>query len=169
MREYEYVGPFDIQHRSLNSANAKSIESLEGLIQRLCELGFQCRQSDVITVTFVIDTAGRLRVADRHSEHVACALGRKVLSAGEMTFGWDADGCFVQNVTNQSTGYCPEESSWIAVEAALDRIVIRHPLFFEPAMCFRRCLQCGQTNLIKDENFVCAVCEAILPVDWNFS
>ena len=36
-------------------------------------------------ITFVIGVDGVLRVADRRSEHVACAGGGDVLSAGELT------------------------------------------------------------------------------------
>jgi hypothetical protein len=39
--------------------------------------------------TFVIDLNGELRIAPRRSEHVACAEGHAVLSAGEMTFRHD--------------------------------------------------------------------------------
>jgi hypothetical protein len=72
--------------------------------------------------TFVIDLNGDLLVADRRSEHVACAGGGPVLSAGEMFFLVEEDRVEVTDVSNQSTGYCPEPSSWPGVAAALDRI-----------------------------------------------
>lgn len=40
----------------------------------------------LIPATFVVDSEGHLRVADRHSEHIACAGGEPVLSAGEIFF-----------------------------------------------------------------------------------
>ena len=50
--------------------------------------------------------------------HVACAAGGPVLSAGEITFD---DDMTVAEITNQSTGFCPEPESWPAVSDALDR------------------------------------------------
>lgn len=43
-------------------------------------------------LTFVIDSSGILRLAPRRSEHVACAGGGPVLSAGEVTFAPGPDG-----------------------------------------------------------------------------
>ncbi|MEV4174966.1 hypothetical protein [Nonomuraea sp. NPDC049709] len=42
--------------------------------------------------TFVVDLDGTLRLAARRSEHVACAGGRPVLSAGEIAFERSAAG-----------------------------------------------------------------------------
>ncbi|CAM5508234.1 hypothetical protein STANM309S_03657 [Streptomyces tanashiensis] len=41
--------------------------------------------------TFVVGTDGILRLAPRRSEHVACAGGAMVLSAGEIGFVREAD------------------------------------------------------------------------------
>ncbi len=32
----------------------------------------------------------------------------------------------------------------------------------------RRCLACGQRNIVKDDWFVCGVCGKDLPAAWNF-
>lgn len=122
-----------------------------------------------LTVTFVVLPDG-LWVADRHSEHVACAQGAPVHSAGEMTFALDRRRSSVEvvYVTNQSTGYCPEPESWPAVEAALDAAGIAHPGRFSAEMVFRRCPKCASTNIVKDECFACAVCGADLPREWNY-
>ncbi|MFI6155182.1 hypothetical protein ACIBCA_21130 [Kitasatospora sp. NPDC051170] len=77
--------------------------------------------------TFVVDLGGALRLAPRRSEHVACAGGEPVMSAGEIGFGVAADGWEVVTVGNRSTGYCPDLSSWPAVAAALERIGLPHP------------------------------------------
>ena len=61
-----------------------------------------------ITATFVIDGDGILRLAPRRSEHVACAAGGTVMSAGEITFSTAGD---VSETSNHSTGYCPEPES----------------------------------------------------------
>jgi hypothetical protein len=45
--------------------------------------GQELNKDGLLVVTFAIDAKGSLRVADRRSEHVACAGGGPVLSAGE--------------------------------------------------------------------------------------
>ena len=42
------------------------------------------------------------------------------------------------------------------------------PAGFTHAVVFRRCEACGQRNVVKDDAFVCAVCDADLPAEWNF-
>ncbi|MFB4282460.1 MULTISPECIES: hypothetical protein [unclassified Nonomuraea] len=118
--------------------------------------------------TFVVDLDGTLRLAARRSEHVACAGGRPVLSAGEIAFERSADGGWaVEAVSNQSTGYCPDVTSWAAVEAALERIGVGHPGGFTHEVVFRRCPGCREINLVKEEDFVCAFCGGELPAAWN--
>jgi hypothetical protein len=118
--------------------------------------------------TFVIDLEGTMRLAPRRSEHVACAGGEPVLSAGEITFERGPDGWEVTSVTNQSTGYCPEASSWPGVGRALDRIGVPHPGRFTDEFTFRRCPRCAERNLVRDGYFICAICDADLPASWNF-
>src|SRR6185503_7650273 len=125
------------------------------------------RGGDRDAATFVVDREGVLRLADRRSEHVACAGGEEVLSAGEIFFA--GRGAEVVEVSNLSTGYCPEPSSWPAVAHALESAGIAHPGRFTAEMIFRRCTACGERNLVKDEVFVCAICDADLPGAWNFA
>ncbi|MGD1839969.1 MAG: hypothetical protein ACFB0B_03610 [Thermonemataceae bacterium] len=106
-------------------------------------------------------------ISDRHAEHVVCAGGQNVLSAGEMTFNFDLEDIYVGEVSNQSTGYCPKTESWKAVEIALDKIKIAHPDFFTSAFEFRYCENCQTKNLIKEEVYECSVCCADLSLDWN--
>jgi hypothetical protein len=120
-----------------------------------------------VTATFVIDETGRLRIADRRSEHVACAGGKPVLSAGEMTFTVTPRDLWVSWVTNQSTGYCPEPDSWPCVKAALTQASIESPDSFDQEFVFRRCPNCDSINLIKERVFECSVCETPLPQEWN--
>lgn len=91
-----------------------------------------------------------------------------MLSAGEMFFLVEGTRIQVAEVSNQSTGFCPEPESWPAVAAALDRIGIAHPGGFTAAVVFRRCERCGERNIVKDGWFVCGVCGADLPERWNF-
>lgn len=117
--------------------------------------------------TFVVDASGNLRLAPRRSEHVVCAGGGPVHSAGEVSFRKESGRWTVDEVSNQSTGYCPDVSSWPAVAEALDRAGISRPASFTHAVVFRRCASCGQLNIVREEHFVCVFCDAALPADWN--
>jgi hypothetical protein len=58
--------------------------------------------------------------------------------------------------------------SWPAVAAALDRIGVPHPGDFTDKVTFRRCPNCGERNIVRDEDFTCALCDSALPAHWNF-
>jgi hypothetical protein len=159
MRRYSYVGPDDIRKTALaatpRGTEIRAARDLEPF-------------ANGEPLTFVVGDDGMLRVADRRSEHVACAGGGEVLSAGELTAVRSGSGCRVIDVSNQSTGYCPEPESWKAVAEALDKAGIAHPGHFTFEAIFRRCTQCGERNLVKDAWFYCAICESALPENWNF-
>jgi len=167
MRFYGYVGPEEIRRKAKGAAGA-AIATPAALLEWLRATGQQPDESGLTTVTFVVDEVGRLRVADRRSEHVACAGGGRVRAAGEMAFAvekWPG----VVEVSNYSTGYCPEPECWPEVAQALDIIPLAHPGRFTRPVLFRRCPKCGQRNVVKDEWFVCAVCGTELPPAWNFA
>lgn len=117
--------------------------------------------------TFVVGTDGALRLAPRRSEHVACASGDRVLGAGEISFYRDAGRWVVNEVSNQSTGYCPDVASWPAVVQALDQADLDHPDCFTHAVVFRRCPTCQEHNIVREGHFVCVFCDADLPRRWN--
>ncbi|MFJ9708725.1 hypothetical protein [Streptomyces sp. NPDC101234] len=117
--------------------------------------------------TYVVGLDGRLRLAPRRSEHVACAGGAAVLGAGEITFVREADHWTVGEVSNQSTGYCPDVTSWPAVARALDRIPLGHPAGFTYEVVFRRCPRCAEHNIVREADFVCVFCGSELPTTWN--
>lgn len=119
--------------------------------------------------TFVVGLDGTLRLAPRRSEHVALAGGHDVLAAGEMAFAPAGPGWYVSAVTNQSTGYCPDPDSWPAVARALDRLGVHHPGHFTNEFIFRRCPTCGERNIVRDADFICAVCDSALPALWNLA
>lgn len=167
-RLYFYVGPEQIRARAIGAFPGTKIGSARDLENWLGSTGQRPNPEGLYVVTFVVDEQGRLRIADRGSEHVACAGGGPVLSAGEMFFRRSSDGAAVEEVSNQSTGYCPEPDSWPAVALALDRIGIPHPGRFTQEIVFRRCSSCGQRNIVKDGWFACGVCGAVLPEKWNF-
>jgi hypothetical protein len=110
---------------------------------------------------------GTLRLAARRTEHVACAQGAPVLAAGEIRFTRAELLPQVLEITNQSTGYCPEPESWPAVAAALGAIGLAAPDGYTRKFVFRRCPQCGQLNIVKDDWFYCGACDAALPSTWN--
>ena len=164
-RFYDYVGPAEIKARVAGRPAGTRIGSVAELLAWFRQAD---KEHGLAVTTFVIDETGGLLLADRRSEHVACAGGGPVLSAGEMFFVVIEDKVEVVEVSNQSTGYCPEPESWPAVAAALGRIGVRHPGRFTAEVVFRRCEQCGERNVVKDGWFVCGVCGADLPVEWDF-
>lgn len=162
-RRYRYVGPDAIKRSVVTSSRGVAVRAAAEL------LPFANGEAH----TFVIDDQGVLRVADRRSEHVACAGGGEVYAAGELTAarmgaakGSDA-GCRVVEISNQSTGYCPEPASWASVAAALDEAGIGHPGHFTYEAIFRRCTRCRERNLVKEAWFVCSICGADLPAAYN--
>ncbi|MEE1782508.1 hypothetical protein PUR71_06170 [Streptomyces sp. SP17BM10] len=131
--------------------------------------------------TFVVGLSGFLRLAPRRSEHVVCAGGESVLSAGEIRFeqgdfersdfersdGAGFSGWTAAEISNQSTGYCPDVVSWPAVAAALERIGVRHSGGFTYGVVFRRCPGCRGLNVVREGSFVCVFCDGDLPARWN--
>lgn len=115
--------------------------------------------------TFVVGMDGVLRLAPRQSEHVACAGGDRVLSASEISFGREADRWAVREVS--STGYCPEVTSWAEVARALDAVGLQRPSGFTHEVVFRRCPDCREHNIVREDDFVCVFCGGDLPAAWN--
>ncbi|MDN3358888.1 hypothetical protein [Actinomadura sp. DC4] len=162
VRRYRYVGPLDVLAAVRPGREGRAIGSQDDLA---AWLGLQGSSEPF---TFVVDLAGVLRLAPRRSEHVACAGGSAVLGAGEITFARDGERWAVEDISNQSTGYCPDLTSWAAVRHALDRAGLAHPGRFTAPIVFRLCPGCHERNLVKDGHFACAICGAALPERWNF-
>jgi hypothetical protein len=163
LRHYRYIGPAELlPAQPVN--RGQPIRSPDDLATWL---SMRTGEELAEPFTFVIDREGTLRLAPRRSEHVACAAGDPVLSAGEIAFSRDQVHWAVSQVSNQSTGYCPDPASWPAVNNALDRAGLAHPDHFTDPIVFRRCPRCHERNLVKDDYFSCAVCDAELPRTWN--
>ena len=164
---YRYVGPPEL--RASISPPRRHIRNASDVLDwaRQCSHG-RGEVGGELVVTFIISARGELWIADRRSEHVACAVGEAVLSAGEMTFVLRKERVKVVDASNQSTGFCPPPSTWLVVARALDEIGVSRPDDFTARFEFRRCGQCGATNLVKDDWFVCAVCDADLSREWDF-
>ncbi|MEU9738491.1 hypothetical protein AB0E12_04750 [Micromonospora chersina] len=161
-RRYRYVGPTDGQASVPDAPEGWPIRSLVDLDTYLAAADPRDRDEPF---TYVIDLGGTLRLAPRRSEHVACAGGGEVLGAGEIAFAGERGGWVVTEVSNHSTGYCPDPISWVAVAGALDRAGIDRPEGFTVAVVFRHCLDCGERNLVRDDDYICALCGAELPED----
>jgi len=168
-KPYAYVGPKEIAARLVGHSTGVRIRSFADWLAWIRTTKQQPGSDGLFAATFVIDAVGDLLLADRHSEHVACAGGGAVLSAGELFFRVNGETIAAVAVSNQSTGFCPEPESWPAVATAFEQIGVRHPGRFTTEIVFRRCESCRQRNIVKDGWFVCAVCEAELPARWNFS
>ncbi|MEU0087586.1 hypothetical protein [Streptomyces sp. NPDC006274] len=113
--------------------------------------------------TYVVDVDGLLRLAARRSEHVACAGRDSVRAAGEVAFRRDGGGWAVAEVSNQSTGYCPDPDCRPSVAAALDRAGVARPERFTHEIVFRRCTGCGEVSIVREGDFVCVLCGQDLP------
>lgn len=163
-RSYRYVGPADLKSTVGPETVGHRIRTAADVELWLAACS---ERESAEPFTFVVDTEGFLRLAPRRSEHVACAGGELVLSAGEMSFTRAAAGWTVHEVSNQSTGYCPDSDSWPAVAGALDRAGLGHPDDFTHKVTFRRCPACQAHNVVHEEHFVCAICGGDLPEVWN--
>ena len=167
-RRYQYVGPPEIRQRARRESHCEQVKDSADLVRWGERFLPASRKFNRVTATFIIDLEERLWIADRRSEHVGCADGQDVLAAGEITFERRDRRVSVAEITNQSTGYCPELSTWSVVASVLSRLGIAHPPRYTTAFEFRRCEARGATNLIKDDLFECALCSAELSAIWNF-
>lgn len=79
-RLYRYVGSSEIQLHVAGSPIGKRIQSVSELLDWIAQTKKEPNAWELIPATFVIDVERYLRVADRHSEHIACAGGQPVLS-----------------------------------------------------------------------------------------
>ncbi|MCA9701240.1 MAG: hypothetical protein KC431_27205 [Myxococcales bacterium] len=164
-RLYRYIGPLEIAQGALAHPVGTPIHSPHDLEH------WSAAQPDwldhTLTATFIVLPDGTLRVAPRRSEHVGCALGGPVAAAGELILS-RKPRLEVISFSNQSTGYCPEPDCLHAIRAALAALPIPCPAAFTPAYEFRRCVHCGERNLIKDDHYECDCCGLALPQTWNF-
>ncbi|MEU3510640.1 hypothetical protein ABZ733_22610 [Streptomyces longwoodensis] len=162
-RSHRYVGPVDLLHAVRPGSGGRSIGSAAAFAGWIAE---QAAAELSEPFPLVVGTDGVLRPAPRRSEHVMCAGGETMLSAGEIGFVREA-GHWVAEVSNHSTGYCPDESSWPAVARALDDIGLRRPPGFTHPVVFRRCPRCQEHAIVREGHFVCVFCGAESPDTWN--
>lgn len=158
------MGPADLTSAATPAAEGARISSAADIATWLAD---RPARELAEPFTFVVDAEGFLRLAPRGSEHVACAGGGRVYSAGEMGFERTSAGWSVTETSNRSTGYCPDPDSWPAVAASLDRIGITHPEGFSHEIVFRRCPSCHKRSIVHESHFVCGFCGGDLPEHWN--
>jgi hypothetical protein len=167
MKLYHYVGPKGIAERLVNAPCGTAILSPRDVVGWAQASGQKPDADGCVIATFIVDESGVLRIADRRSEHVACAGGGPVRSAGEINFALNGDSVKLAGVSNQSTGYCPEPESWPAVADALSAAGLAAPGGFSFVCVFRLCPSCDSKNLVKEGVFECAVCGRELPSAYN--
>ncbi len=154
---FHYVGPPDIAAGThLDGPRGLIVEGgdVDALLGPLGEDASARR----VTLTYTVGEEGALRVASRNSEHVACAGGASVRAAGELTVALEGGLWIVEEVTNQSTGYCPAPDCWEDAREALSRAGLEPPEAFTSAFVFRVCAQCDALQIVKDAWFVCVMC-----------
>lgn len=165
---YQYVGPSALLALAETSSSRRLMQTEADILLWIKETQQKPNAENEVTATFIINRNKNLWIADRHSEHVSCAAGQPVFSAGEITLKLLNAKLEVAAITNQSTGYCPQPESWPSVAEALDGIGLVRPNDFTTRFDFRLCKRCGSINIIKDEWFVCGVCDSDLDREWNF-
>lgn len=163
-RSYRYVGPVELKAAVRPGSDGCRISSAAEFDDWIAG---RSAAELAEPFTFVVGTDGVLRLAPRRSEHVACAGGGVVLSAGEIGFVRETDGWAVSEISNQSTGYCPDIGSWSEVARALDDVGLERPSGFTHEVVFRRCPGCQEHNIVREDDFVCVFCGSDLPETWN--
>ncbi|RCV48506.1 hypothetical protein [Marinitenerispora sediminis] len=161
---YRYVGPEELRAAVRPGTAGRAVRSAADLDAWVAERG---AEELAEPFTFVVDAEGTLRLGARRSEHVACAGGGRVLSAGEIGFTGAPGRWVAAEVSNQSTGYCPDPGSWPAVAGALERAGLTAPPGFTHEVVFRRCEECGERGIVRDGDFSCVFCGGALPATWN--
>ncbi|GAA2064070.1 hypothetical protein GCM10009801_08430 [Streptomyces albiaxialis] len=167
VRSYRYVGPPELLRAAVRPGQGGGGRRIGSPADFDAWAGERTDAELAESFTFVVGVDGVLRLAPRRSEHVACADGGPVRGAGEIAFAREAGRWTVDEVSNQSTGYCPDVSSWHAVAEALDRAGLGRPNGFTYEVVFRRCPRCRERAIVREGDFVCVFCGMDLPETWN--
>lgn len=167
-KQYQYIGSQEIIDNLPEKSARVCVNSAKDILEWIKNSNQLPEYDACYVATFIISIDGKMWINDRHSEHVLCANGKNILSAGEITFEFDGNTVKIVAISNQSTGYCPESNSWNSVAHALKSSKIPYPGDFTTKFIFRKCDNCGQKNIVKDEWYFCAVCDTSLSKAWNF-
>ncbi len=169
-KHYEYIGPKEILNQIQPQFKGTVISTLQDIYRWIMKHLHNSKVGEVVICTFIINLEGQLVIADRHSEHVQCAFGEAVKSAGEIVFLIEkGQHITIDSITNQSTGYCPSADSWKAVEAALKKIDgLNIPNGFEPEFVFSYCPNCETRQIVREAFYYCPMCEGALLSEVEF-
>ena len=165
-RSFPYVGPEAILDAVCETRRWK-IECPEDLRKHFAQNAGQADKYGLVAATYVVSEDLVLYLADRRSEHVACARGLPVAAAGEIFIELHHASIAIARISNQSTGYCPSLDSWNAIAGVLLQLGVETPGGFDPACEFRRCDACKNIQIVKDGVFDCIFCATPLSADWN--
>ena len=77
LRRYSYVGPDELKRRLKRESHCIHVTNAADLAPWMAAFSSPGRESH-IPATFIISTDEQLWIADRRSEHVACAAGEDV-------------------------------------------------------------------------------------------
>lgn len=165
---FQYVGTQELLDSLKDITPGFLIEKSDDILAWI-KFENQIPEYDLYWATYTIGEKGDMRLGDRRTEHVACSGRKPVLGAGEIAFEIDETTIEVIEISNLSTGFCPQASCWSAVRQALENLNVLTPDEFTHSFQFRRCTACGQRNTIKDNQFFCSNCDAALPAHWNFA
>lgn len=169
LKVYCYIESLDLLYFFQELPQRQLVKCEQDILNWIVKAQQRLDDQKSIVATFIVDVDEQLWIADRHSEHVQCARGQPVLSAGEITFTLISLSVVVSEVTNQSTGYCPETESWEVVASVLSQANLSCPSDFTSKFIFRRCEVCSTINIVKYDWFYCGVCNSDLPKEWNFN
>jgi hypothetical protein len=164
---YPYVGPKEIAMYGSSDIVRVHVLSTKDILSWVHATNQQPDASGAILATYIVNEQAEWWLTDRSYEHVACAQGTPVTAAGEVGFWLENGSLDISYVSNQSTGYCPEPSSWSAWKEACLQTDIQPPDNWSVAFQFRRCPACKSIQLIKEEDWFCAICDTALPEQWN--
>lgn len=165
---YKYVGDSEVLESTKDIPGGQIITCSKDVLEWIDKTKQKSEADGLYWATFIISDDESFYIADRRSEHVACAEGKPVLSAGEVAFCIDKNKSEIFEISNQSTGFCPEPESWLNIKDIFIKIGIPHPSDFTFKVIFRRCPKCGERNIVRDSYYVCACCESELTEKWNF-
>ncbi len=169
MKLYRYVGPPEVRRAADMESPRHEVVGVEGLLAWVAAQGISRPGTRDFILTYVVLPDGTMFVSHRNSEHVACARGGMVLAAGEITFAKSRIGLELVDVSNLSTGYCPEVRSWEAVAPALAAAGLGEIRAYSQAFEFRYCRGCECTCIVKDGIYECPACLGELPREWNYN
>ncbi len=168
MRQYTFQGSDEQLEHHTKVKTGTAIHLQSDLVTWLKSQSWDESINGALWVTYVIDLEGILRLAHRRSEHIACAEGKSVLAAGEMSFELSGDAVEVVDVTNLSTGYCPDIACIERVRKTLNALELDSPDEFTEEYIFRKCPSCFQRNVVKDGWYYCNNCGHELPAEYNY-